>query len=102
LLLKRFGWPKRPCLNRAPFCYFYGDLHCFELQRSIVGVQRDIGCVAPIAGSNAVTAGTFLGAIEGEPAPADKGFEPGVKVHGFKLVKITDHHARRDVEAASK
>lgn len=79
---------------------FNRHLHVIDLQGAVAGGQGHVGGIAAVADGDAVASGNSLGAVEGEPAAADIGLKPGVKILRLQLIEVTHHHAGGDVEAA--
>ena len=79
-----------------------GDFHEVQLEGSKKGGEGDVGGVAAVGDDDAVALGDGLHGVEGIPAVADVGFEPGVEVHGLEFMEETDDHAGGDIERAAE
>ena len=51
---------------------------------------------------DAAAARRVLRGVKGVPAPADKGFKPGVQIHRLEPLQIAHHHARRNLQGAAQ
>ena len=61
-----------------------------------------VGGIASIGYGDASACGLRLGCIENIPTPPDVSFEPGMKVHRFEFIQVTNNHACRDAQAAAQ
>ena len=90
-------------------CHHVGpDLEAFERVRAEGAGQRDIAGVAAARDQHATDARRVVACVEGVPAVAEIGLEPGREVHrpvgrlGADVAEVAGAIARRDVHAAAQ
>lgn len=77
-------------------------LHLNEVNGSKLIGERNISCVPAIGNRNTVASWLSLRGIKCIPSTSHKGFEPGMEIHRFKLVQITNDHPSRNTQTSAE
>ncbi len=73
---------RHPALCRhRPAHFFRPDGHLLQASRPVAGAERYVDHVASAPDDHPSDAGLVVACVEGVPASADEGLEPGVEVH---------------------